>query len=154
MPDLKELQSRWRYKTNLHKKKKARQIGSSVWVGGTGHGFIRMANHLISVRGTVKLYIHTACCKPSGFPGQRFRDPGCSHLMPPSSSSLRQRERGRAGSPLTSSLRGPSTCSPSAGTSHTAPNKLQGRLGNGGHIAMDEMSENETSGLGYTALSL
>lgn len=37
MPDLKELQSRWRYKTNLHKKKKARQIGSSLWVGGTGH---------------------------------------------------------------------------------------------------------------------
>lgn len=33
-----------------------------------------------------------------------------------------------------------------------APNKLQGRLGNGGHIAMDEMSENEMSGLGYVCL--
>ena len=69
MPDLKELQSCWRYKTNLHKKKKARQIGSSVWVGGTGHGFIGMASHPISVHGTKNCTFTQPAAGPVAFQG-------------------------------------------------------------------------------------
>ena len=84
---------------NLHEKRKARQIGCSVCVGGMGHGFIWMASYSISVSDTRSTFTQPA----AGPAASRAVIQGSSDF----SSCLplpgdRERERD-AGSPLTGS---------------------------------------------------